>query len=509
MFFCFLVYMIAQFRLVGVQYDDYGYYTLNYGVEITHSGTNYSFSELFRFLGEHYHEVTGRLLYIAIWLIIYKLGGLTAVQIAAAVTVTTVFYLLYHIGSSAVKNASRFGIYGAVILCLCYGSMDIEFHRHGTYWYSAFYTYYMPMVTTELFVLCYEKFHDRLAWKHMPILVLLAFASAWSGETWSVGVVSLMLVLFARECWNKKGLDIKHLLLVGVSATGLMILLKSPGIQHRAGDRQWGFTNLEIYGNNIKTAFSTFFSAYNRRYLLFLLAGCCMLAVILYLQRHAVVDIICAAGTAVMTMITFVDRTLLQDTIVRTPGTAFFCIGIVMLSILVPVCRYYYFKADGKRAMLLFASAMSIASLAGVPEVQLRVYIPFEVCSFLIVFDACHEMYENVVRKKIHFDRSIYRWGIIAAFVLYVLGMTGLSVRNYVRIYSGYRENAVIDQYNDVAWVHAKEQIARGDEVSAVYLKKFVDDTYATITLYQQEWFKVYIDRYYEIPDEVEYIYEE
>lgn len=507
-FICFFIWMAMQFWLVGVQYDDYGYYTLNYGARTPHSGTGYSFPELFRFLGEHYCEANGRLFYITIWLTLYKIGGLATVRTVAAATVTVIWYLLYRIGSHTVADTGRHRVYGAIVLCLCYGSMDIRLHQHGTYWFSAFYGYYVPIVTTMLFVICYEKFHRELAWRHMPVLVLLAFASAWSVETWSVGTVSLMLALFARECREKKRLDIKHLLLVGGSVAGLLILLKSPGIRQRVGERQWGLTDIKVYEEYVRAAFSMFFSPYNRRYLLFLLPGCCILAVVLYLQRHKVVDVICAALTAVMAMFTLADGALLRDIAGRARGTAALCMGIVLFSIMIPVCRYYYFKADEKRTMLLFAAAMSIASLAGVPEIQLRVYIPFEICSFLIVFDACYEVYEGVRKNRLHPGDRILMRAVVTVFALYLIGMTGLSIKNSVKIYKGYKENAAIDQYNNAAWLHVKEQIARGEDVSRVYLKRYVDDTYATVTPYQQEWVKVYIDQYYEIPGEVEYIYE-
>ena len=508
-FLCFFILMYMQFRLVGVQYDDYGYYTLNYGAITPHFGTEYSFSELFRFLGEHYYGANGRLLYDAIWLTIYKIGGLTAVQIAAALTVTVIWYLLCKIGSSTIEGISRYKIiYGAIILCLCYGSMDILLHQHGTYWFAAFFTYYMPIIATELFVICYEKVHNKLKWRHMLILIPLVIASAWSGETWSVGTVALMFVLLARECWNKKRLDIKHLLLVGGSATGLMILLNSPGIQQRAGDRQWGIAGIKVYEDNIKAAFSLFFSEFNQHYLFYILTACCILAVILYLQRRVIVDLICAVGIVVLELFMLVDYSLLRDIIGRTWGTTALCIGIVLLCIMIPVCRYYYFKADEKRIMLLIVAFMALVSLAAVPEIQLRIYIPFEVCSFLIVFDAVQELYEGLMKGKLRFEKLMYRRAAIIMFALYISGMTAFSIKNYKGIYVGYKENAVIDQYNNAAFLQAKERIDQGEEVSAVYLKRYVNDIYATITLYQQQWFKIYIDRYYELPGEVEYIFE-
>ena len=45
--------------------------------------------------------------------------------------------------------------------------------------------------------------------------------------------------------------------------------------------------------------------------------------------------------------------------------------------------------------------------------------------------------------------------------------------------------------------------------MTSVYLKKYPNDSYAATTLYQEPWFKEYIDYYFELPSELEYIYGE
>ena len=487
----FFVILFLQFRLVGVQYDDYGYYSLNYGASTPHYGYQYTFKELIRFLKEHYYGANGRLLYFAIWLILFKLGGLHAVQISASLIVTIIWYLLCKIALSTDDKKSNFTIYGTVILCLCYGSMSIQIHQHGTYWFAAFFIYYMPIVATELFILCYEKYYKKLTWTNMMILIPLVFASAWSGETWSVGTVSLMLVLTVEAFWTKKQFILKHILLFGTSVAGLFLLLNSPGIQLRAGDRQWGLSSILTFGERMKDVFSLFFSGVNIFYFLFVLTACFLLAVICYIKRQRLLDLICAFGIVVWEILVYIDCRILHQYYL-----------LVLITILIPVCRYYYFKADRKRNMLLFTAFMSMASLLAVPTVTYRIFIPFEVCSFLLVFDACYELYAYT-------KKGSYRKIAGVIFWFYCLGMSVISIKNYAGIYDGYKENAFINQYNEQAFLQAKDDLKQGKKVTSVYLKKYPNDSYAATTLYQEPWFKEYIDYYFELPSELEYIYGE
>lgn len=496
-FFIFFSLLYMQFRLVGVQYDDYGYYSLNYGAITPHYGTEFTLSELFRFLGEHYNGANGRLLYFGIWLLVYKLGGGTAVQLTASLTVTFIWYLLCKIGVYSIGKSNRFTIYGAVILCICYGGLSILLHQHGTYWFAAFFTYYMPLIPTLLFVLYYAEYGDKLTWRRVLSLSLLVFTSAWSGETWSVGIVSLMLVLNLKEIWCKKRFDQKHFCFLLSAGAGLFLLLKSPGIKLRAGDSEWGISNLNFYIERIKAVFTLFFSESNMYYFLYFLTGCFILALILFFKRKKVIDLICAIAIVAWEVLVYVDCTIVHRAI-------FF----VMLSILLPICRYYYLKNDLRRNMLLFAAFMSVASLAAVPTVGQRIYIPFEVCSFIIVFDACYELYEGVIKGGISFEYGFLRKVGTAVLIIYVLGMSGISIKNSINIYNGYKENSLINEYNDNAFSQAKEAYEQGEEVSVIYLKKYPNDLYATTTYYQDPWFKEYIARYYDIPIEIEYIYE-
>ena len=491
LFMIFFFLLLMQFRLIGVQYDDYGYYSLNYGAITPHMGSHFTFMELFRFLGEHYIGANGRLLSFGIWLTIYKIGGLIAVQISAAMIVTCIWILLCKIAFEHLEHKNSFLVIGTLILCFCYGSISIDTHQHGTYWFAAFYIYYMPIIATELFIILYDKYATTMKWKHLIFLLPLVLVSAWSGETWSVGTVALIGVLNILAFSKNKKVDSKHILLFFTAILGLCILLNSPGIQLRAGDSKWGFQSIFLFMERMKDVISVFFSGANLFYLLFILTACFLLGFANYLKSKKLYDLIFAFLILVLEVITFIQCVIIHR---------FYYLSIVI--ILIPVCRYYYRKKDRKRNMLLFTAFISMASLVAVPTVTYRIFLPFEVCSFLIVFDACYELYQYTLKSK-------YKNCFGFLLVLYVLAMVLICGKNYIKIYHGYKENAIIYEYNHKTYLEAKDKVANGESVTEIHLKKYRDDMYATTMLYQDPWFKEYIEYYYELPSGINILFDD
>ena len=89
------VYLLLQFHYVKVYFDDYGYYSLSYGVNSVKSGHNFNFTELISYLKIHYFDVNGRIPGYFVWLGLYILGGLSAVQTVAAGFVLLILVLLW------------------------------------------------------------------------------------------------------------------------------------------------------------------------------------------------------------------------------------------------------------------------------------------------------------------------------------------------------------------------------------------------------------------------------
>lgn len=138
-FFLTGIFLIMQFSQVMIYFDDYGYYSLNYGVLSSHRGSEYTFVELFRFLKAHYILVNGRVLYFGIWLIVYKLFGIVGVQLCAGLTVWTILYLFWALVKRHRRLVAMDSTIAAMIVCSLYWLVSITVHQYGTYWFAAFF----------------------------------------------------------------------------------------------------------------------------------------------------------------------------------------------------------------------------------------------------------------------------------------------------------------------------------------------------------------------------------
>ena len=98
-FFINFLLLWLQFQNVSIYYDDYGYYSLSYGISNWQGSLPYTFTwgELFQFLYKHYFLANGRLLYFFLWLSLYKIGGLAFVQLGAAIITNASLYMIYKV----------------------------------------------------------------------------------------------------------------------------------------------------------------------------------------------------------------------------------------------------------------------------------------------------------------------------------------------------------------------------------------------------------------------------
>lgn len=503
----FFVFLCIQFRLIGTQYDDYGYYTLNYAVKTPHNGTQYTFAELIRFLKEHYSGANGRLLIVFLWLTIYKIGGLAAVKIMEAVIVTVIWLLLYYI---AIQNIPEEGYYRAVVavlLCLSYGLIPQTLHQHGTYWHAAFFGYYPMLIPTALFIILYVKYHNNLNWKRVLLLSVLVFLGGWSGETWAVGVGCLTGVLWLKACWDKKGIDLVHLAFVFSATMGIVILMSSPGIKHRLGEKEISLLDINLILDRIGQAFGVFLSDWNKQYILFWGVACCILGVALVIKTKNLFDMACLAISAIVTMFFVVDFALIRDSMGRNRATMTMCVILCIIGYAGVICRYLFIEKNVKEAMLLFTAFMAMASLCGIPEIQFRIYIPFQVCIFLPICNAGFEVLNYIVNNLSGF-KDIKAICLMLAATVYCIFFVHYTVTNLYTIYKGYSENKTVYDYNEKQIKEAKTKLDKGEKVERITLVKNKNDEYASVMLYQQIWFKQYVDVYYRIPNDVEYYYE-
>lgn len=498
--------LLAQFSQVMIYYDDYGYYSLSYGVEAFHSGPEFTFSELLRFLKEHYVVANGRLLYFGLWLTIYKIAGLAGVQAGAAMIVLCVLFLIWKVVQRGQKQGAALS---ALVVCSLYWLLSVTMHRQGTYWFAAFFLYVTPVAPFLLFCLLYFRKTDgqyRL-WEKGLMMILL-FCAAFSQEQWGLTMVLLALVLIACAKADNS-LKFMHFGLLAAAVAGAGILFLSPGLWGRASRTEVSDSLLQQIGINIKKAVGQFFGMDSRLILIALFLA--LLFICGYLWKKDTVK--WARIMDAISMVVYGGLILIYAT--RNPvwvtalsmwdppmgyllivgGT---CVFTIILT-LVQVTRYYLVQQNRVCLILFYTAFASIACLGGVSDQPIRLLIPPTLVLFVLITQGICES------KNLFFNR---RYGqVLCALVVFCVVVTG--AKNGLQIYNGYAENKPIHEYNDAVFQQAGQDIAQGKTIERISLKKLPKPIYACDMVYNPgfEFMKFWMCSYYEIPYEVKFVY--
>lgn len=501
----FFILILFQFLQVGIYYDDYGYYCLNYCVPTVHYGHLYSFAELFSFLREHYFAVSGRLPYFFLWLSLYKIGGLLLVRIICAVIVTGIMFFLYRI--SAKDKPLWQKIVAALLIILSFGLISQRLHQHGTYWNVAFFLYYTPILFLLVFSLLFKQLQKKdnsgkaAAWK-IVFAGICIFLSSWAFESWTVAVSAICMVLFCVGCIKKRGFAFREFLFLLLAVAGTVILFCSPGIMERARTTNGDVGLFLRIRSSIALAFSILYADYMRFILIAVFGSSAMLVFAGLKRKKNIIDLLCALILLPALALEIISSSLLgRITLGSVPGLVFG--GLVAMAALIPPLRFFLTEKKTEAIIPVLTGTFSVLALAGVASFPERVIIPFVFCAFVIIPEGVNE-FSGVLSEKNK------KTGVIFAFLLVVI-LSVPSLWNAAHIFNGYRVNHKVNAINEKILETSAEEIQNGKNIESIYLMKYEEskEQYASTMLYQQEstWFKNMITGYYGIPDEVEIIY--
>lgn len=495
-FAAMFIFLQMQFHHVMVYFDDYGYYSLSYGVNPTSGGHDFGFSELISYLKVHYFEVNGRLPGYLVWLTLYIIGGLTLVQIAAATLVALILVVIWKF-----IDSKSHPILSALLVCSFYGLISIEMHRQGTYWFAAFFQYVAPVSAIVLFLKLYFKYRTAdFSFIRVVGLSVLVFVAGYSQEQLGVTVAFMMILIVLYEALNKK-LRLHNLLYSVVAIFSVAALLLSPSSQNRAASSGYTFIETIIY-STYKTI-RTFFAA-----------DISVLVILLYLalfmfsfsmlknDKHifklmdfgaillSIVSVfiyLCRPALNLLDVITFNRYYLLI--VVGVP-----CVAVIAIQIM----RYYWLNKEDSRLLLFMTAVGSVGCLCFVPEVPPRLFISSWLLLFPLLADglfACSCLFKD--NKSELKNGCLY---LICAIIVV------LSAVNLNEIYRGYAANAEVYRYNDQQLLLAAESEEAGTPMDKVFLRKYVDPRCAAALVYYEEvtFMKYWMNSYYDfksIPD--------
>jgi len=483
------LFLQMQFHEVMVYFDDYGYYSLSYGVSAAHGGNEFTFGELISYLKVHYFDVNGRLPGYLLWLSLYLIGGLTLVQVVAASIVSIILVILWKF-----IDSKDHAVLSAVLVCAFYGLISIEMHKQGTYWFAAFFQYIAPVATIVLFVHLYFKYRTcELNISKKVILIGLVFLSAYSQEQLSVTVTFMVCLILVYELINKNA-KLFHVILLITAAIGVCALLLSPSSQNRAASSGYSFLETIIY-STYKTI-RTFFADDNGVFVILLHLAVLSFSLDLYSKDSGIFKLFDFASIAfaVISILIYVLRPVLgllgEFTLNRY--YVLIVVGVPSVAVIaIQIMRYYWLQKQEKNLLLFMTAVGSVGCLCFVPEVPARLFISGWMMLFPLLFDAVISFANHLKISKL--KMSLYCIPVIA------VAITVLAVINAGQIYYGYALNGEAYRYNDNQLNAVLEKENAGHSVEKVSLKTMPVPECAAIVVYDKEvtYVKSWMRRYY------------
>lgn len=229
----FLIYLILQYRQVFIYFDDYGYLSLSYGTIMPEViGVNYSLGDIFEFMGQHFINANGRLLYTFFLPFCNMIGGVRFIQLSMAIIVWSVHYIIFvSIKKEFSMNILQLWITSCLI-CSMWGLIGVMYQRSGSYWFAASFTYIMPAISFLLFTRKYYSTikSSSIRGKDAAVLILLAFLSGFSTEQWFVATLCSVIMMGAYKLFKKVRLQKYDIGILGATLIGACPILFSPAV---------------------------------------------------------------------------------------------------------------------------------------------------------------------------------------------------------------------------------------------------------------------------------------
>ena len=483
------IFLQMQFHHVMVYFDDYGYYSLSYGMNHAAGGHEFGFAELLSYLKVHYSEVNGRIPGYIVWLSLYILGGLNLVQVAAATIVTLILYVIWRF-----IDSKEYPVISALSVCAFYGLISLRMHQQGTYWFAAFFQYVAPVALIVLFVITYFKARKNgFTTKNTLALLALAFFSSYSQEQLSVTVTFMMCLLLIFELLNRKVKAI-HFALILVAVIGVAALLMSTSSQNRATGT--GYTLIETIIYSTYKTIRTFFAADIIGLVILLYLSVLIFSAKMFVEDRCIFKLIdlggvlFSLGSILVYLIAPIRDFLAGYTFNRY--YALIAVGVPCVALIaIQIMRYYWKQKQFARLLLFMTAVGSVGCLCVVPEVPPRLFVPSWMLLFPLLFDGLI-VFGLTLKEKFDKRGNLCFITVVAVFVF-------LSAINLGRIYYGYAQNGEVYRYNDQQLSSVALKQHSGESVDEVFLKTLPYPDCAAALIYHKEvvYMKDWIGHYY------------
>ncbi len=488
LFGAYLIGLILLHKQVFLYFDDYGYASLSYGYNVGTSGLHYGLVDVLKYLGWHYFNWGGRILYFLFEIYSLKIG-LGFMQYFQALIIWGIGLVSYLLA----KENEESNFYKAAVAVFMFGTLGLLVLNKGILWYSASVSYVWPLF--PLFILVYIRRYLK-TFNRVTVVsgIVVAFLAAFSYEQIAVLTVTYMLVSFWIERvqgrWKKPDWGMLATAIVG----GMLELLAPGNFIRSATSRYDEFNGLSIFGKisqNFPKLLEMNFGKDNKFFVIVLVLA--EFFIIWYCQDKNMksqvrfgCDMAAYLLLSSMLVLTWgVEMPMLISNSCRTVWAALFSYHVIVM--LWKIARF-------DLVALFIGGLCSEGMMLVAPTMPERCMIPFDFVVIIIVAAAVGAG-----------GRPGVNIGRIA--IICVTGILGII--NMSSIARGYHENWMINVINDSKLHEKAVRIAGGEEINTIILYKLFDDAYAADMPYQQSYMEYWMKNYYEIPQSVSFVWED
>ncbi|MFA9399211.1 MAG: DUF6056 family protein [Clostridiaceae bacterium] len=510
-FIIFLILMILQFINVFVYYDDYGFASLSYSNSIDGvNGLHYNLPQLIKFLYLYYRDWGGRVISFGTEALLLK-NGVIVMQIAMAITVTSIVYFLYKI-IEIYKVTNKW--FTSIAICSLYGLIHIAMLRDSFYWYTSSVIYVMPFMPYLIGVYYYanninkqiinNKENDANKWDVIKniMIAFIIFIAAFSQEQVAISLSFMIVGLAVFKYINLKKFNLWDIVNSISVLIGTILVVFAPGNTKRM-DEQIDFYNLPLVSRTLSNVDSIFKEVFGYKFIYIMTAyvlALALISIVMIIKKYGIKlinFIFLIINTLLFLLFVFKEEPLynfLENKISKNLIMLFIFLYFVFIVIQITI---YYIKSKKQIMLILFfASICTISSMAFIPCITIRCYVPFVILSFGIIVDLATTFVDNV------------KYGIIVGVIMLLL-ILPFSYKNYSVILDGYKINSEFNINNDKELKKVSEDIKKGTQIKSVELHKLNNTVCSNVMQYEEgyEFIKVWMCEYYDIPQDIEFVW--
>ncbi len=513
-FLIFFIMMLKQFLNVFVYFDDYGFASLSYSKTIEGvEGLNYNLLQLIKFLYMYYMNWGGRVISFGVEALLLK-NGVIIMQIAMAIAVSLIFYFSYKIISIKSK---KIGLFSAILICSLYGLIHIGMLRDSFYWYTSAAIYVLPFVPYFIGVYFWTSNsndngkikNDKFEILKRTLITVVIFIASFSQEQVSISLSVLIGVYIVINYIFYKRIKRYDIINLISSILGTIFVMFAPGNQGRMGENPLFYATPLVTRTigNINAIYDEVFG-YKFIYIMNVyIFSLILLGIIMFIKnyKYKFIHLVFSITNLIILSLIIIKKVPLYDLLSNKLSTNLI-LGLITLYIIFLCIEiiFYYIKENKFIILSIFvASLCTIGSMAFIPCITIRCYVPFVILSFLIITDIITDFLEEVKMTK-----EIKGKKLELLFELIILiCIVPISFKNYKVILEGYEANIEYHVENDRKLKELSDKLKNGEKISEITLSKLPNEICANQMPYQEgfsyieEWMK----EYYNIDSDVEF----